>query len=125
MANKLLKGVFVLACISTLSACGHIGKAISNEDALLDKAEFATGIDRKYLSVIPGSIQAQIDSVHYKVKSKKGGYYRCYYTTVVAVTSDAICKRIGATEAKQNVKANAKKKESDSCNALLRAAGRC
>ena len=71
MANKLLKSVFVLACISTLSACGHIGKAISNEDALLDKAEFATGIDRKYLSVIPGSVQAQIDSVHYKLNQRK------------------------------------------------------
>ena len=119
--TKITKWLLVASSIALLSACGHIGKAISNEDALLDKAEFATGINKKYLKVVPNSVKAEIDSVHYQVKTQPGAYYRCYYTTVVAVTSDAVCKRIGATEARQT---QAKKAKSN-CNALLRAAGRC
>ena len=99
-------------------------KQISSEASLLDKAEFATGVSAANLKIVEGSVTAELDSVHYKVKAKNGTLYRCYFTSIVATTSDAICTAIdGSGKAMKNQKKKAAK--GGNCNDLLRAAGRC
>lgn len=113
--NKTL--IAVSASALMLASCGHVSNAVMSDDVLLEKAEFATGIDRNNLSLVSrsGSIQA----VEYTVKSNKGAKFRCYFTSVVAVVnSDAICQEISADGKKKSKKAG-------NCNALLKAAGRC
>lgn len=53
-----------------LSGCGHISKNFVSEADMVDKAELATGVDSSRLSVVPGSVKAELDSIHFKVKSK-------------------------------------------------------
>ena len=123
-ATKTLRAVAVLAAALTLSACGHIAKETTSADTMLDKAEFETGIDRKNLRVVEGSIEGSMDAVHYKVKAKNGLNFRCYFTSALAVTSDAICTPIDG-DGKAFKKQKEKAAKSGNCNALLRAAGRC
>ena len=104
-----------------LSGCGHISKNFVSEADMIDKAEFATGVEASRLSIVPGSVKSEMDSIHYSVKTKGGATYRCYFTTVIATTSDAVCKKIG-TKGKDPVK---KRVKTEDCNDLLRAAGRC
>ena len=51
MNTKLLLTAVCAAAV--LSGCGHLGKGMANDAEMLDKAEFATGIDRSQLSVVP------------------------------------------------------------------------
>ncbi len=111
--NKILFAVSTLAATLALTSCGHVSNAVLSDDVLLDKAEFATGIDRDKLTL--ESRSGSIDSVEYTVRSGKTKY-RCYFTSAVAINSDAIC---------QPINGNKKSKKSGNCNALLRAAGRC
>ena len=106
-----------------LSGCGHISKNFVSEADMVDKAELATGVDASRLSVVPGSVKAEMDSIHFKVKSKGGQTWNCYFTTAVAISSDAVCKKVGSKGKDPVVRKQ--KKEADDCNALLRAAGRC
>lgn len=119
------KTAFIITALSalTLSGCGHISKNFVSEDTLIDKAEFATGIDASRLSVVKGSVKPELDSIHYQVKTKGGATYRCYFTSAIAITSDAVCKKIGS-KGKDPVKKN-RQKDAEGCNALLKAAGRC
>ena len=86
------KTAFIITALSalTLSGCGHISKNFVSEDTLIDKAEFATGIDASRLSVVKGSVKPELDSIHYQVKTKGGATYRCYFTSAIAITSDAV-----------------------------------
>lgn len=115
---------FVCAAFGSLAltGCGHISKNFVSDADLIDKAESATGVDASRLSVVPGSVKAEMDSIHYKVKSKGGQTWNCYFTTAVAISSDAVCKKVG-TKGKDPVVR--RKKAADDCNDLLRAAGRC
>lgn len=131
------------AALLSLTGCAAIDKATTSEATLLDKAELATGIEASQLSVVPGSVQGTLDAVEYKVQTKKGRVYRCYYTSMVAVKSDALCTAISkdgqaqkaaktqkalkkTTETQKTTKQSKPATESSSeCNALLRAAGRC
>ena len=122
--KKLIRSTLVVSAVLSLTACGHIQKEMSSEEMMLDKAEFATGITAKNLKIVPDSVRAEIDSVHYKVKARNGNTFRCYFTSAIAVTSDAICTPIdGSGKAFKNQKKKAAKE--GRCNELLRAAGRC
>lgn len=122
--KTILRVSVILATASLLCACGQIQKQISSEASLLDKAEFATGVSAANLKIVEGSVTAELDSVHYKVKAKNGTLYRCYFTSIVTTTSDAICTAIdGSGKAMKNQKKKAAK--GGNCNDLLRAAGRC
>lgn len=116
---KFMLTVAILAGAAVLAGCGHISKSMVSEATMLDKAEMATGVDVSRLSIVPGSIMAEMDAVHYKVKSKNGQTWRCYFTSAIAVTSDAVCKQISGKAIKQP------KQKPGACNDLLRAAGRC
>ncbi len=121
MNTNLLTAVCAAA---VLSGCGHLGKGMANDAEMLDKAEFATGIDRSQLSVVPGSAEGQIDSVHFRVKSLDGQMFRCCYTTMLVMKSDALCTPIDKT-GKAFEKQKSRARKDGNCNALLRAAGRC
>jgi len=114
--NKILLAVSTLAVAMTLTSCGHVSNAVLSDEMLLEKAEFATGIDRDNLTL--DSRSGSLDSVEYTVKSNKGEKFRCYFTSAVAITSDAICQEISANGKK-------KSRKGGNCNALLRAAGKC
>lgn len=122
--SKLKISLSMIIASLMLSGCGHIGKSIATDETMLDKAEFATGIDRSQLSVIEGSVEGTMDSVQYRVKAKNGKVFRCYYTTILYTTSDALCTPIDkdGTAMEQQKKKN---REDGNCNALLKAAGRC
>lgn len=125
---KKLPVLLASLTVLLLTGCAAIDKATTSEATLLDKAEFATGINASQLSVVPGSVQGTFDSVEYKVQTKKGQIYRCYYTSMVAVKSDAICTAIsddGAPVANKKKNQKNNKSSDQDCNALLRAAGRC
>ena len=81
----------------------------------MDKAESAIGIDKNNLSVIENSISSSADSVRFNVKDKKGNKYKCYFTTLVIHTSDAICQKISADGSASG----------STCDALSKAAGKC
>lgn len=103
-----------------MSSCGLVAKTVSSEDSYLDKAEFAVGIKKENLSIVPGSITSSIDSVHFTVTDKKNNYYKCYYTTLMSVIdSDALCTKI------RNDGSEDKVGSVPNCNALLKAAGKC
>lgn len=121
--HKLWILVAATVGVGVLSGCGAIGKATSSESALLDKAELATKISADSLQLVPDSVHAKLDSVHFKVQTKKGQLYRCYYTTIVgALDSDAVCTKIGRGD---TVETDKNARETVNCNALLKAAGRC
>ena len=118
----------VVAC--ALGGCGFIKKPMTSEATLLDRAEMATGVEKSNLSVVPDSVRSEIDSVHYKVRSKNGDIYRCYFTSALVVDSDAHCTKIGGAEGTKSSKNSTKSskpstKDSKGCNALLKAAGKC
>ena len=118
----------IVAC--ALGGCGFIKKPMTSEATLLDRAEMATGVEKSNLSVVPDSVRSEIDSVHYKVKSKNGDIYRCYFTSALVVDSDALCTKIGGAEGTKSSKNSTKSskpstKDSKGCNALLKAAGKC
>lgn len=122
--KKIALASFAIAAALSMTACGHIQKEISSEEMMLDKAEFATGISAKNLKIVEGSVSGSLDAVNYKVKARNGQVYRCYFTSAIAITSDALCTPIDATGKafRQQKKKDAKEGR---CNELLRAAGRC
>ena len=113
----------IVAC--ALGGCGFIKKPMTSEATLLDRAEMATGVEKSNLSVVPDSVRSEIDSVHYKVRSKNGDIYRCYFTSALVVDSDALCTKIGGTEGTKSSKNSTKSSKNGSCNALLKKAGKC
>lgn len=126
MKRKILNVTGILILTLSLYGCGHVTNTVLTDETLLDKAEMATGVPRSDLILVKR--EGSIDSVEYSVKTKNGDLYRCYFTSLVAVTSDAVCKQIGASKKVKKSKSSAKPKakESDSnCNALLKAAGKC
>lgn len=123
MKYLISKSLFTLAvsfaAASILGGCGFIKKPMTSEATLLDRAEMATGIDKSNLTVVPDSVKSEIDSVHYKVRSKNGDLYRCYFSSVIVVDSDVLCTKIvGAVGSTGSGKGG-------NCNALLKKAGKC
>ena len=118
----------IVAC--ALGGCGFIKKPMTSEATLLDRAEMATGMEKSNLSVAPDSVRSEIDSVRYKVRSRNGDIYRCYFTSALLVDSDALCTKIGGAEGTKSSKNSTKSskpsmKGSKDCNALLKKAGKC
>lgn len=113
MNEKSLNKSRIGRCIRNRFGAIH-SKAVSEAD-LLDKAESVIGIDKNSLSVIENSISSSADSVRFSVKDKKGNRYKCYFTTLVIHTSDAICQKISVDGSAS----------SSAYDALLKAAGKC
>ena len=84
----------ILAGAVVLTGCGMVSSAIVSDETLLDKAETATGVAKENLTLVSESKDASLDAVNFKVTDKQGNLYKCYFTSAVAVTSDAICTKI-------------------------------
>lgn len=124
--RKTLTLFGMLILFGSLYGCGHVSNTVLTDAVLLDKAEMATGVRQSELTLIKR--EGSIDSVEYSVETKDGDVYRCYFTSLVAINSDAVCKKINTSKkfkgTKSSIKQNSKK-ENQKCNALLRAAGKC
>jgi len=101
--------------VATLFAgCGTVGNMVIQDKTLEQKAAFAlnTTSDKVKISNRQGAIDGTVNFV----ATTRGKSYQCYITTVGgAISSQAICS--GSNSVKQG--------ESQQCNALLKAAGRC
>ena len=102
----------------SLSGCGMLSAQITSEDTILDKAETATGIAKTNLKIVPGSIESSLDAVNFKATDHNGNLYKCYFTSAIAVTSDAICSKLTKDGKEEPT-------NKGNCNALLKAAGKC
>lgn len=124
--RKTLTLFGMLILFGSLYGCGHVFNTVLTDEVLLDKAEMATGVRQSELTLIKR--EGSIDSVEYSVETKDGDVYRCYFTSLVAINSDAVCKKINTSKkfkgTKSSIKQNSKK-ENQKCNALLKAAGKC
>lgn len=109
-----MKKIFTLSTLilaaSALSGCGMLSNRIDSDSGIKQKTAEAIGVMPNQIKI--SQRRAELDSVHYVAKAK-GHTYMCYYTSAVAIESDAVCRDM-------NGKAKAK-----NCNALLDAAGMC
>lgn len=118
----------VLAAVSTALAAGCASVAVSG-DAIERNTASALGLERGSFTVSDRVNDGVKTS--YAVKTNAGKNYTCYVTGTISVTgrvvSDAICSELSKT-AKQTNTPSAPSVTSTagaSCNALLKAAGRC
>ncbi|MEN9493690.1 MAG: hypothetical protein RJA63_4139 [Pseudomonadota bacterium] len=118
----------VLIAAATALAAGCASVAVSS-DAIERNTASALGLERGSFT-----ISDRVDDgvkTNYAVRTNAGKSYACYVTGTISVTgrvvSDAICSELGKT-AKQATTPSTPASTSTagtSCNALLRAAGRC
>ena len=110
--------VSVTAIAAFTAGCASV--AVSN-NAIEQNTAFALGLE-KGMFTISDRVDDGIKS-SYAVKTNSGKKYSCYVTGTVSVigrvVSDAVCNEVGKP-AKQ-----AADKGNSSCNALLKAAGKC
>ncbi len=118
------KTLFIALTLPVFFATGCASVAVSN-DSIVNRTSIALSIDKSAFT-----ISDRVDSgvkTTYNVKTNSGDNYSCYVTGGVSVVgrtvSDAICSKSGA---EINKKATEKPSKNDSsCNALLKAAGKC
>lgn len=128
MMKKL--ALMLVGSVVTLVGCASM--SVSG-DALQSRTGFALG-----LSSDAFTISNRTDSgvrTDYTVTTKTNKTYSCYVTGTIGVVSDAICTQMQATASTQPVAAEpttkaaekpaAKAAPASSCNALLKAAGKC
>lgn len=104
------KTVFFLV-ITLLTACGTIDNAVRSDESIKEKAAFALGTTPENIKITHR--RSEIDSVKFNA-TYQGRVFQCYYTTA-GISSDALCS---PTDGKPSPTSN-------SCNALLKAAGKC
>lgn len=115
-----LKNIAICATVLTvLSGCGIIEKQITSEDSLKEKASFAIGVEPQTIAI--SNVQSGLEKVTFDANVNQSRY-SCYYTTVLASESDAICRKISAAN---DTPKPTKKETNSECNDLLKAAGRC
>ncbi|EEP5037173.1 hypothetical protein HBY97_004586 [Salmonella enterica] len=116
-----MKLKLIAACsvaLTVLSGCGIIEKQVASDESLQEKAAFAIGTQPRNIAI--SNVQSGLEKITFDAEAN-GSQYSCYYTTVIAVKSDAICKKMGA----QADTKPATEESQGECNALLKAAGRC
>lgn len=109
--------LFLLA-ITLASGCASV--AVTG-DAIEQKTAFALGIERGSFTISNRADDGL--SSTYQVTTQSGKKYSCYVEGTVAlygrVVSDAVCKPAGKAASRSG------NPETSSCNALLKAAGKC
>ena len=118
------KSLFIAFMLPVFFATGCASVAVSN-DSIVNSTAMALSIDKNAFTV-----SDRVDSgikTTYTVKTNSGEKYSCYVTGSVSIVgrtvSDAICSKPG-TEANKKATDQPAKNDS-SCNALLKAAGKC
>lgn len=92
--KNIRKFLLVVACTAPLAGCGMVSSSLTSKDTMLEKAEFATGINKNNLTIVEESVSGSLDAVNFTVKDKQNNTYKCYFTSAIAVTSDAVCTKI-------------------------------
>ncbi|WP_417519384.1 hypothetical protein [Marinobacter sp.] len=115
---KLKTVSIMIFSITLLSGCGIIEKKVATEETLQEKASLAIGVEPKTINI--SNVKSGLEKVTFDAESNNSKY-SCYYTTVIMVKSDAICKKMEINKDKEPSKIE----KSDQCNALLEAAGKC
>ncbi|AZN36219.1 hypothetical protein [Iodobacter ciconiae] len=112
------KSLFV-ASLASILLVGCASIAVT-DDAIVKNTSMAIGLEKNAFTI--SDRENDGITTTYKVKTKAGENYSCYVTGVISMigrnVSDAMCTEMGAG-AKSSTKSN------NSCNALLKAAGKC
>lgn len=121
MQNQFLRRTLSLSLVAVAAlAAGCASVAVSN-DAIERNTATALGLEKGTFAITDRVDEGVKSS--YAVKTNSGKKYSCYVTGTVSVVgrvvSDAMCSELGKP-AKQATGTNAA-----SCNALLKAAGKC
>ena len=112
--------VFASLCVLAGALAGCASVAVTDE-AIEKNTAFALGIERGSFTIS----NRENDGVKttYLVTTKSGKKHNCYVTGTIGVTgrtvSDALCSPVGQAAGNRSNSSNV------SCNALLKAAGRC
>lgn len=118
--------------VVSIMLCALIGGCASvavTSDTLEDRTAFALGLNKEDFTI--SNRQDSGIRSDYVVKTKNGAQYSCYVTGVVSIigrsVSDAICSQNVAANKKagKTTDKNAPAPNRATCNALLKAAGRC
>jgi hypothetical protein len=112
-----------ITLFTAFAGCASV--AVSN-DAIEQNTAFALGLPKGTFT-ISDRIDDGLKS-SYAVKTNAGKQYNCYVTGTVGITgrvvSDAICQPINKASAAKTASTSSSQGNS-SCNALLKAAGKC
>ncbi len=114
ISKPLFLGALGCALSLALAGCGHVSKAMTSEETLLQKASAAIGLKTSKLSIVAGSVSASMGSVEYTVKTKGNQTYVCSYSTTVSGQSDADCLQVNSSGQPFAIQKHLKKKKSDS-----------
>ncbi|RMS83917.1 hypothetical protein [Pseudomonas savastanoi] len=117
--KSLFQLVTAGAVASLIQGCGIIASKTVSDSSLQERAAVTLNTTSDKVRVFDK--RAELDSVKFKAQTNKG-VYNCYYTTLVALDSDTLCS--GPIEG-AGKKASSEAEAPTSCNALLKAAGRC
>ncbi|MEC5509952.1 hypothetical protein P9911_029565 [Klebsiella oxytoca] len=107
------KGLLLLIVLS-LTGCGVIDNAVRSDNSIKEKAAFALGTTADKVTI--SNRTSEIDSVKFNATTQ-GKTFQCYYSTA-GISSDAICSPTDGSALSSAAGAA-------SCNALLKAAGKC
>lgn len=114
------------AVILTLAAAGCASMAVTDE-AIVTNTSRALGLDRSQFSISDRADQGV--QTTFTARTKAGKVYSCYVEGSVSVlgrvVSDALCTEMRGTAGAKPGAAPAQPAADPSCNALLRAAGKC
>lgn len=125
MKKSSSKFVATLVLIAAVAGCASV--AVSN-DAIEKNTAMALGLPKSSFT-ISDRVDDGVKS-SYAVKTNAGKQYSCYVTGTVAITgrvvSDAICQALAQPQGQgKSAKPASVGGGGASCNALLKAAGKC
>lgn len=113
--NLLRKSVLTTLMISIVG-CNSNQSKDGSSDTISNKTEFALGLNKTQFTVY--EVNSSMIKTTYKVKTSKGGIYNCYFTKAMGIpASDALCSKMNGMSSDPI--------RNSSCNALLKAAGKC
>ncbi|MCD5979794.1 hypothetical protein [Pseudomonas quasicaspiana] len=120
ISNKtLIQALSTATAVLLLQGCGMIASKTVSDISLQEKAAVTLNTTPEKVRIFEK--RGEVDSVKFKAQTNKG-VYNCYYTTLVGLDSDTLCSGPVEGSAKQT---GAETPAPASCNALLKAAGRC
>ncbi len=110
--------VITISTLVVLSGCGMIDENLVSQETLQDKASYAIGATPEKITI--SDINSDISKVTFNATANDT-LYRCYYTTAIAVKSDAVCTKMNG----ETGETTSNDTQAKQCNALLKAAGQC
>ncbi|MEQ1556129.1 MAG: hypothetical protein ABL915_04950 [Gallionella sp.] len=115
---KFMQKTFIRRAALVVVVAGFVTGCASmvSSDVIEKNTAFTLGLEKGDFTISNREDSGVKSS--YDVKTKAGKKYSCYLTSSMGMTSDALCSEKGKTSKPSS-------ENSPSCNALLKAAGRC